>query len=677
MLLGALNYLTGPWVSFSIFYLIPVSIVTWFVNRWAGILISIASVITWLIADLVWKMSYPNSAIPYWNAAMRLVLFLIVVFFMSEFRELNQRLGERVSERTAVLESEIAERKRAKERLRESQAVLNGIIATAMDGIITVNTSQYIVLFNSAAEEMFRCSATEAIGQPLDRFIPERFRTTHREHIITFGRTGVTTRRMGALRVISGLRADGEEFPIEASISQIEVAGQKFYTVILRDITERKRSEETLRESFARLSKKNRYETIISTVTRSIHQSLHLQDVLENAVEAMSENIDRGDYVGIYLVEGEEVILKAHKGFTDWYIERAGRIPYPKGFTWKTIIEGKSKYVADVDQDTAIGPAGRELGIKSYLSMPIRFEDKTVGCVNINSLKKNAFDEEELKLLETVVQQIEVAIGNAKQAEALRQSEEEIRKINEELERRVIERTAQLEAANKELEAFSYSVSHDLRAPLRAIDRFSRVLFEDHSNTLDDDGRHLIKVIRDNARNMGQLIDDLLTLSRLGRQDIKLSKLDIAGLAKAVFNELKPNTRERTPQLNINTPPNAYGDRALIHQVFVNLLSNAIKFTGTKENPIIEVGGYVEGKESIYYVRDNGIGFDMRYAWKLFGVFQRLHRQDEFEGTGVGLAIVQRVIHRHGGQVWAEGKVGEGATFYFTLYSEEHRDESK
>jgi len=245
--------------------------------------------------------------------------------------------------------------------------------------------------------------------------------------------------------------------------------------------------------------------------------------------------------------------------------------------------------------------------------------------------------------------------------------EEEIRKLNEEFEHRVIERTAQLEAANKELEAFSYSVSHDLRAPIRAIDGFSRMLFEDYSDKLEEDGKCKLNVILSNTRNMGQLIDDLLSFSRLGRQDIKLSHIDIAGLVKAVFEELKTNTLKRTLQLNINTLPPTNGDRAMIHQIFVNLLSNAIKFTSIRENPVIEVGSRVEGEENIYYVRDNGVGFDMQYVNKLFGVFQRLHRQDEFEGTGVGLALVQRIIQRHGGRVWAEGKVNEGATFYFTL----------
>ncbi|MGE5445220.1 MAG: PAS domain S-box protein [Ignavibacteriales bacterium] len=171
---------------------------------------------------------------------------------------------------------------------------------------------------------------------------------------------------------------------------------------------------------YGELAKKNRYETIISTVTRSVHQSINLQDVLENAVEAMSRNIDRVDIIGILLVEGEEAVLKAHRGYPDWFLKRVRSIPYPKGFTWKTMIEGKPRYVADTDQDTVIGPAGREVGTKSYISMPIHFKGKAVGVININSFQKNAFNEEDLKLLEIVTQQIEVAINNAQQAEKLR-----------------------------------------------------------------------------------------------------------------------------------------------------------------------------------------------------------------------------------------------------------------
>src|SRR3990170_1561010 len=193
------------------------------------------------------------------------------------------------------------------------------------------------------------------------------------------------------------------------------------------EIAERKQANEVLRETLAHLSKKNRYETIISTVTHDVHQSINLQEVLENAVESMSENIELVGHIGIYLVEGEEAVLKAQRGLTDRYIKQAERIPYPKGATWETIIKGKPSYVADTNQDTVIGPAGREMGIKSYLSMPIHFEGKTAGCINITSLQKNAFDEEELKLLEIVAKQIGVAINNARQAEKLRRSEEALR----------------------------------------------------------------------------------------------------------------------------------------------------------------------------------------------------------------------------------------------------------
>jgi len=225
----------------------------------------------------------------------------------------------------------------------------------------------------------------------------------------------------------------------------LESTGKPFRTatgeiravIVSRDITDRKRAEDVLSESLAQLSKKSRYEAIIGSVTRSVHQSINLQDVLENAVEAMSKNMDKLENVVIFLVEGEEAVLKAYRGYPDWYIERVRRIPYPRGATWKTIIEGKPRYVADTDTDTALGPAGREVGTKSYLSMPIHSGGKTIGCIHIHSFQKNAFDGEELKLVEIVAQQIEVAINNARQAEALRQSEERYRKAKDKLEIKV------------------------------------------------------------------------------------------------------------------------------------------------------------------------------------------------------------------------------------------------
>jgi light-regulated signal transduction histidine kinase (bacteriophytochrome) len=244
---------------------------------------------------------------------------------------------------------------------------------------------------------------------------------------------------------------------------------------------------------------------------------------------------------------------------------------------------------------------------------------------------------------------------------------EERRTVEAEIQRRVQERTARLQAQVKEMETFSYSISHDLRAPLRSIGGFARMLTEDHGAKLDDEGRRMLGIISEEGRRMGQLIDDFLTFSGIGRQPIDLSTIDMTDLASSAFQQIVEAAPKHVPALELRRLPPARGDRAMMRQVFANLLSNAIKFTSKREGARVEVSGCTVGDWNTYCVTDNGAGFDPRYAHKLFGVFQRLHNQDEFEGTGVGLAIVQNIVQRHGGKVWAEGKPNAGAKFYFTL----------
>jgi signal transduction histidine kinase len=293
-------------------------------------------------------------------------------------------------------------------------------------------------------------------------------------------------------------------------------------------------------------------------------------------------------------------------------------------------------------------------------------------------------EEKEKRAAELIIANIELVFQNEekeKHAEellvairGLKNAEDEIRKLNaadirklnEELEQKVLDRTSELESAIKEMESFSYSISHDLRAPLRAVDAYSKIIEENYGELFDDEGKRLLSVVQRNAKKMGVLIDDLLAFSRLGRKEIHKTNVNMKQLAENVADELNTFTPNKA-KIIINALEPILADSTLMHQVWMNLLSNAIKYSIHTQQPLIEINCEKKNQRVVYSISDNGAGFDMRYVDKLFGVFQRLHSANEFEGTGVGLALVHRIITKHRGEIWANAEVGKGATFYFSL----------
>jgi signal transduction histidine kinase len=316
--------------------------------------------------------------------------------------------------------------------------------------------------------------------------------------------------------------------------------------------------------------------------------------------------------------------------------------------------------------------------IRSTVKIPLCLFDRVLGLLRLDSDQLYSFSAKDAQRLRPLANAAAIALENARLYEQAQQevaerrrAEEEVRRLNADLERRVTERTAELAAANKELEAFSYSVSHDLRAPVRAINGFARMVLESHAPDLSPEAQRYLHLVRENALRMGQMIEGLLTFSRLGRQPLRKRPVSLTALVGEVLADLQDELADQQAEITLDDLPVTQGDPILLRQVFANLLSNAFKFTRGREVKRIHVGcqTWAQG-EAIYFVKDNGAGFDMRYVDKLFGVFQRLHHADDFEGTGVGLALAQRIIERHGGRIWAEAEEGQGATFYFTLGGE-------
>jgi PAS domain S-box-containing protein len=512
--------------------------------------------------------------------------------------------GSRASNR------DITAKKRLEEELREANVYNRRLIEASLDPLVTISAEGKITDVNRATEAITGRSRAELIGTDFSDYFtdPDKARTGYRQVFAL----GFVTDYPLALRHRDGHVA---EVLYNASVYRDEAGKVLGVFAAARDITERKLAEEKLRRSEHGLAEAQRIAHLGNWELDLVHNVLLWSDEIYRIFEIDPDKFGASYEAFLNGIHPDDRDM-VNKAYTD---SVASRVPYNIVHRLQ-MPDGRIKYVNEMCE-TYYGEDGKPL--------------RSVGTVH---------DITERKL-----------------------AENEVLTLNRELEQRVIERTAQLEAANKELEAFSYSVSHDLRTPLRAIDGFSGILLEDYKDKLDDEGKRLLHVVRDNTGKMGQLIDDILKFSRAGRLELTPVEIDMEQMAREVFAELQPVVDANKLQLEIEQLPHASGDRAMMRQVFVNLLSNALKFSRKREPARIKVGCSIEGDETVYYVQDNGAGFDMQFADKLFGVFQRLHGVTEFEGTGIGLAIVKRIVARHGGRVWAEGKVDGGATMYFAL----------
>ncbi len=596
-----------------------------------------------------WVRDYP-LAIRHRDGAVTDVLYNATVF--------RNEQGE--VEGVFAAARDVTERSRLEQELRDKNLYTRSLLESRIDALATIDPQGLITDVNRHMEELTGCPRADLIGSEFKQNFTDPARAEEGvRQVLEQGR--VTDYELVARR------RDGHETVVAYNATTFYNQRQELQGVFAaaRDITERKRAEQELRRL-------NRALRTITRCTEAVARAGHEEALLHRVCESIVQD---GEYplawVG-YAEDDEEKTVRpmAVAGQGADYVRKA-RITWAdtergRGPTGICIRSGAPCYAPEIALDPRFLPwreEARRHGYRSSLSVPLREGERSFGALNIYAPEAHAFDGEEytlvLELASTLAHGILALRAHQERDRAARELEE----LNTTLEQRVAQRTAELKASTEEMESFTYSVSHDLRAPLRHIDGFSKVLLEQCSGQLDDVGQHYLERVRNGTQQMGQLVDDLLNLSRLGRQALQLRPTALGPMVQELVEELQPEAAGRPVEWHVGALPVANCDRGLIRQVLVNLLSNALKFTRGRRPSTIEVG--TQGAE--IFVRDNGVGFDPQYADKLFGVFQRLHHSDEFPGAGVGLATVRRILRKHGGDIRAESALGAGATFYFTL----------
>jgi PAS domain S-box-containing protein len=485
---------------------------------------------------------------------------------------------------------------------REAEQRFKALLEAAPDAMVVVNQGGEIVLLNLQAEKQFGYRRDELLGQEVKNIIPEGFA----ERLLSDGLRSAEdalAQQIGTGIELTARRKDGSEFQIELMLSPLESAEGIFVTAAIRDISVRKAAERHLAQMEARY-----------------------RGLLEAAPDAM-----------VVVNQGGEIVLlnlQAEKQFgyrRDELLGQEVKNIIPEGFAERLIAD---------DLRSAEDALTQQIG--TGIELTARRKDGT---------------EFPIEIMLSPLESPEGILVTA----AIRDIGERRRN-----ERALQEKNIELQSAVKELDAFSYSVSHDLRAPLRAIDGYTQLVLKQCGPLMSEEQRRYLQRVRDNTVQMGHLVDDLLRLSRLGRQPLARQLVSTGSIVAEVLRDVRQQAAGRTVQVSVGELPPVWGDPGLLKQVFMNIIDNAFKYTRLRDDAVIEIDSRRMGDEQVFTVRDNGVGFDMQYADKLFDVFQRLHRAEDFAGTGVGMAIVQRIVQRHGGRVWAEAAVDRGATFYFT-----------